>query len=135
MNAPIESVGLTKQGALDAPKDPRGVGWYERSARFGSKGVSVVDGHSGWIGNRPATFDSLGKVAIGDKIFILDGGGSAIVFVVRKVRIYGEHDDTTSVFISTDGASHLNLITCEGTWDEAKQSYAGRLVVFADKEQ
>ena len=42
--------------------------------------------------------------------------------------------DPNAVFISNDEKLHLNLITCEGIWSKAQQSYSKRLVVFADRE-
>jgi hypothetical protein len=41
--------------------------------------------------------------------------------------------DATAVFISNDGSSHLNLITCDGVWDKQAKQYSKRLVVFADR--
>jgi hypothetical protein len=53
--------------------------------------------------------------------------------VVREIQRYDPNADASSVFSSNDGKSHLNLITCEGIWDEVSQSYPQRLVIFTDK--
>jgi hypothetical protein len=70
----------------------------------------------------------------GDKLYIKDEKGVVTTFVVRMSRSYDPAADASDVFGSSDGQAHLNLITCEGTWDKAQKSYSDRLVVFADEE-
>jgi hypothetical protein len=53
-------------------------------------------------------------------------------FVVRANRRYSAGEEVPEVFSTDDGESHLNLITCEGDWDEISRTYSKRLVVFAD---
>jgi len=132
VDAAIEAVGLTADGAVGTPKGRFDVAWFDMSPRPGETGSSVIDGHYGWKDNLPAVFDDLSKLHPGDKLYVDDGSGSSTVFVVRKVVSYGENDAAASVFGTNDGKAHLNLITCEGIWNKARQSYSGRLVVFAD---
>jgi hypothetical protein len=54
--------------------------------------------------------------------------------VVRGMQTYDQNGNAGGVFSSSDGLAHLNLITCEGTWNAAEKSYSNRLVVFTDKE-
>jgi sortase (surface protein transpeptidase) len=72
---------------------------------------------------------------VGDTLTVLDDKGSTSTFVVRAVRSYDPTADATDVFTSNDGGAHLNIITCEGTWDQALLSYTKRLVVFTDAVQ
>jgi LPXTG-site transpeptidase (sortase) family protein len=134
VDAHLEEVSLTSDGALGVPKDPADAAWYKLGPRPGENGNSVIDGHFGWSNGVPAVFDSLYKLQKGDKIYILDKKGKTITFVVRELRNFGEHDDTKIVFASRDGKPHLNLISCKGDWSISKQSYSQRLVVFADLE-
>ncbi|MEK7641685.1 MAG: class F sortase, partial [Patescibacteria group bacterium] len=60
------------------------------------------------------------------------GDGRTVGFVVRDVRTFGKDESTSSVFTSSDGKAHLNLITCVGPWNAMQQSYPSRLVVFGD---
>lgn len=130
----FEYVGITDKGVLDVPKDPSHVAWFKDGPRPGEEGSAVIDGHFGWIDDVPAVFDNLRLLIKGDRISVYNEKGRDIVFIVRELKIYDEYDDASEVFTSRDGRSHLNLITCEGLWDELTQKYAGRLVVFADKE-
>lgn len=134
VDATVESVGLTAQGNLDTPKGPDGTGWYNQGPTPGEIGSAVIDGHFGWVGGIPAAFDNLNKLQAGDKLYVLGQKGATTTFVVRYLRTYGQNDIATAVFRSSDGKAHLNLITCEGTWNQSQQSYSNRIVAFADKE-
>lgn len=134
VDAVVEYVGLTPEGAMDTPRGPDNAGWYNLGPRPGEVGSSVVAGHSGWKNNIPAVFDNLHKMKIGDKIYIEDDRGMITNFVVREIRKFDPNADASDVFDSKDGKVHINLITCEGTWDKVSRSSSQRLVVFADKE-
>lgn len=134
IDAPIEYVGLTPDGAMGVPKGPSDAAWYELGPRPGEKGSAVIAGHSGWKNNIPAVFDNLYKLKKGDKIYVEDERGAVIVFVVRESKKYDPKANASDVFESTDGKAHLNLITCAGFWNKIWKSHSDRLVVFADKE-
>lgn len=135
VNAAIEQVGLTPGGAMDVPKSAANVGWYNQGPRPGKTGSAVIDGHYGWWkNNTPTVFNNLNKLHPGDKIYIEDDTGVTTTFVVTGSRNYDPTADASDVFSSGDGNAHLNLITCEGVWDNNQKSYANRLIVFTDKE-
>lgn len=131
----VESIGLTPQGAVDVPKGPINVAWFNRSVHPGDNGSAVITGHYGyWKNGKLGVFNNLSKLSKGDKIYIKDKQGVTITFVVRELKIYGPNDSVPAVFVAIDGKAHLNLITCLGVWNKATKSYPKRLVVFADKE-
>ena len=135
LDATIEHVGLAADGTMATPERPDGVAWYELGVRPGQIGSAVIDGHSGWKDGRAAAFDALYKLHAGDNIYVEDGMGTTVIFIVREIRSYEPTADASAVFISHAGGRHLNLITCEGVWDAETKSYSKRLVVFADWEQ
>jgi LPXTG-site transpeptidase (sortase) family protein len=130
VNTRIESVGLTKLGAMEAPKSPENVAWYNLGPVVGSIGSAVIAGHFGWKEGIPAVFDNLNKLQIGDRVYVKSVNQEVLTFVVQKTKIYDKDADTTEVFISNDKLSRLNLITCEGVWDKDSKVYSDRLVVF-----
>lgn len=132
-DAAIEYVGLTSDGAMDIPKGPVNVAWFNFGPRPGENGSAVIAGHYGWKNGIPAVFDNVHTLQKGDRIYIEDENGATITFVVRELRTFMETDDASIVFISSDEGAHLNLVTCKGTWNKASKSYSERLVVFADK--
>ncbi|MEK7588915.1 MAG: class F sortase [Patescibacteria group bacterium] len=134
VNALVEHVGLTPLGAMDAPKGPMGVGWLDLGPRPGEEGNAVLNGHSGYKNNVPAVFDNLYKLRKGDLLYIEDDKGVTIRFVVREIRKYDPNADATNVFSSSDGLSHLNLITCTGSWNKKTKTHSERLIVFTDRE-
>lgn len=134
IDAEVEYVGLTILGAMDVPKGPAEVAWFKFGPRPGETGSAVIAGHSGWKDGIPAVFDDLNKLEIGDKIYVEDEKGGTINFIVREIRTYTPKQDATDVFGSTDGKSHLNLITCTGFWDSILRGHSDRLIVFTDRE-
>lgn len=130
----ITYAGITSDGAMDITKDPSVVAWYELGTRPGQSGSAVIAGHYGWMDGKAAIFNELHTLSAGNKIFIVDDGGLTTTFVVTRSQKYDPEADATDVFKSSDGKAHLNLVTCNGVWDNAKQSYSDRLVIFAEKE-
>lgn len=133
VDAQIEYVGTTTEGTMAAPIGPLPVGLYKFGAEPGQIGTAVIDGHSGWKGDQKAAFDNLHKLKVGDQVDVQDSTGNTVAFVVKETRLYNPNSDTKEIFTTSDGKSHLNLITCEGVWDVASKSYSERLVVFTDK--
>ncbi|MDP2103334.1 MAG: class F sortase [Candidatus Gracilibacteria bacterium] len=135
IDIPLEHVGITRQGAMDVPKSPTGAAWFNLGPRPGEEGSAVIAGHYGvWKNGKVGAFNNLSQLNKGDKLFIEDEKGKTITFVVREFRTYGQNEDASSVFGSSDGKAHLNLITCQGAWNKIKKSYPNRLIVFTDRE-
>ena len=134
VDAALDYVGITSQGELGVPTGPANAGWYDLGPRPGEKGNAVIDGHFGYKDHIPAVFDNLHALQKGDKLYVKDIRGITVTFLVRELRTYGPADYVPAVFRSSDGKAHLNLITCEGTWNQTQKSFSNRLVVFADKE-
>lgn len=134
VDAAVEYVGVTPQGAMGVPKGPANVAWFDPGPRPGEVGSAVIAGHYGWKDGVSAAFDNVYKLHKGDKLYIEDADGTSSSYVVRSVRLYGEYENASFVFNSNDGKAHLNLVTCEGVWNDARKSYSKRLVVFTDKE-
>jgi LPXTG-site transpeptidase (sortase) family protein len=135
VDAPLVDVGLTAGGAMDMTKSLVNVDWFNLRARPGNTGNAVIGGHfNGGRGGKISVFDNLHKLLPGDQIFIEDDQGLIIPFIVREIRNYDYNANAPEVFDSSDGKAHLNLVTCEGVWNEVTKNYSQRRVVFADKE-
>lgn len=133
VDAAVESVGLTSDGAMDIPKSPDGVAWLKLGTRPGEIGSAVIAGHYGiWKDGKETVFNNLKKLRADDKLFVEDDKGVTISFIVRESKSYDPSANASDVFSSNDGKSHLNLVTCE-SWDKTTESYSKRLVIFTDK--
>ena len=130
VDARIEPMGIQKDNAMETPKKPADTGWFKFGPRPGERGNSVIAGHRGWK-TEPAVFDDLNKVRLGDKIYVEDGEGKELVFVVRDMRVYGADESAPEVWSKSDTA-HLNLITCSGRWNNITKTSDERLVIFTD---
>ena len=131
VNAAFQYVGLTPDGAMGVPKGRSDVAWFNLGPRPGEQGSAVIAGHRGRPGAPPTVFDNLNQLHNGDLIYVQDSSGKTITFLVREHRIYDSNASAPEVFDSASGA-HLNLITCDGTWNKSAKSFTERLVVFAD---
>ncbi len=133
IDSAVDPVGVTPTGAMDIKKNPDGVVWFQQGPRPGDSGSAVMAGHYGWENGKGSVFNDLHTLQPGDKLYVEDDRHMIITFVVRESQRYDPDTDASDVFSSSDDTPHLNIVTCDGTWDHAKQSYSKRLVVFADK--
>ncbi|MEO8065235.1 MAG: sortase [Candidatus Doudnabacteria bacterium] len=131
VDAAIENVGETAGGAMDVPKRPEDVGWYDQGPKPGQEGSSVIAGHLDWTNGKAAVFYNLNKLVKGDMVQILTENGESVPFAVRETRFY-DFDAKVPEVYSSDSGAHLNLVTCAGVWDKSKKTYSKRFVVFAD---
>lgn len=135
VDSAVNPVGVNQDGALEVPKDPGTVGWYQSGPYPGDEGSAVIDGHFGrWADGEGSVFDNLYKLKRGDSLYVKDIKGTATNFVVSSIRVYDSQADASAVFKSDDGLAHLNLITCAGEWNDTTKSYPKRLVIFTDKQ-
>lgn len=133
VNSSTTHLGLTPKAEMATPAEPALAGWFKLGPRPGEIGSSVITGHYGYKDRISSVFDNLHKLQKGDKVYVEDEKGTTTTFVVRETRSYDKDANTSDVFGSSDGKAHLNLITCQGTWNEKQKSYNTRLVVFTDK--
>lgn len=131
VDATVKGVGITEDGAMEVPNNTIDLGWYKLGSSPGEVGNAVIAGHFNGINGEPGVFKDLSKLKPGDKIYVVNDRALTTTFMVRESRTFkpGFADE---VFSSKDTGIHLNLITCDGSWDEVKKSYTKRLVVFSD---
>lgn len=139
VDAGFQYNGLKPDGTMEVPSNIYDVGWFTGSVYPGEKGVAIITGHVAQIRRgimtKPGVFMKLSELSPGDKLYVLNNKGESVAFVVRELRTYDPTADATDVFNNPDGGAHLNLITCEGTWDQSLLSFSQRLVVFTDAAQ
>lgn len=134
VSAALEIVALTPNGEMDVPKNQNHVAWLKSGVLPGEIGTAVLTGHFGWKNGKPSVFDHLHKLSKGDSFQIRNDLGESTTFIVREIKQYSPNAVAPEVFSSNDGRAHLNLITCEGVWNDNLKSFTGRLVVFAERE-
>jgi LPXTG-site transpeptidase (sortase) family protein len=132
VDSAIEDAAITPDGRMDVPAGSVNVAWFALGPHPGQVGSAVIGGHFGIQNGVPFVFYNLDKLKIGDKIYIVDDTNATLAFQVRSIASFDRNADATAVFTSSDGLAHLNLITCEGVWNQVNGTYPRRLVVFTD---
>jgi sortase (surface protein transpeptidase) len=135
IEARVIGVGVTKEGALDAPKTAWEAGWYKDSATPGSPGAILIDGHVNDNRHTLGVFGRLKDIVDGDEIIIERGDGQQFRYkVVKKEQIpAGSVDMNRMLRPVTPGKPGINLITCGGSYDTRKGSFSDRILVFAEQ--
>jgi len=133
VDAKINPVGLTVDGDMAIEENAQELAWFKPGQKPGETGSAVIAGHYGWKDGVPSVFNDLNILKVGAVVSTYDAKGGVRNFAVTAIRMYNPDDDATQVFVSTDGKAHLNLITCQGSWNNTEQTYSERLVVFTDE--
>jgi len=132
IDAMVHPVGMNANGDMDIDDNPLQLAWYKLGPKPGEEGSAVIAGHYGWKNGIPSAFNDINKLVPGDEISSISEDGEVKTFIVSRTAIYAPDQDATNVFRSDDGKAHLNLITCQGSWNNTAQTYSERLVVFTD---
>lgn len=131
----VLSVNVTKNGALDTPRNVFDTAWYNKSSKPGEPGAMVVDGHiSSW--STHGVFYGLNKLKRDDKIIITRGDGAKFTYRVFKNEIkLAQAVDMASLLVSVDtNKPGLNLISCIGDIIPGTNEFNKRIVVYAAAE-
>lgn len=134
VDAKIEAVGNDENGRMDVPKDADEIAWYEPGFLPGKDGNAVLAGHYDKKDGSPAVFWKLNKLKEGDKIIVTDDKGEKRTFFVVKMAKYPYDNFPLGEVFGDSERPMLNLITCQGSWNEKSNTYAERLVVYAQQE-
>lgn len=130
VDAKVESVGQTKNGAMQTPNLPHEAAWYNLSAIPGGLGNAVIAGHLNQRGNKPDIFWDLKKLQAGDEVFVVDQADVTWKFRVERVVAYPYTEAPLEEIFPLQPGRRLNLITCTGEWNKTQHTYNQRLVVY-----
>jgi len=131
--APIEN-GAVQDGALLKPTGPLFVAWYDELGGIAPGSSPVLFGHYDYWDVGPAVFARLDELAAGDRIELFGADGTLYGYDVETARTVPANADATDLaaLLAPSSEQRLTLITERpGTWDEARQDYADRLVLTA----
>lgn len=132
VDAVVQLVGLTPQGAIGIPTNYTDVAWFTDSPRPGNAGNAIMVGHRDTRFFAPGVFRHLSKVKIGDDVYVDGLDGKTLHFRVVAQKTYAEDTDRLAEIVGETNRTRLNLITCEGIWNQLVRRYDKRLVVFTE---
>ena len=133
VDAAVEHVAYAPNSrAMDVPKKWENVAWFKPGYVPGMKGNSVIAGH---LDSRtgPAVFADLEKIEVNDIVSVIDTKGKKTDFRVIKKQTYFDADAPLLDIFGPTEEAHLNLITCEGEFNQDTDRYDRKLVVFTEK--
>jgi sortase A len=131
IDAAIEPVTKDARGRMALPSKYENLAWYAPGPRPGEEGNAVIAGHLTRRDLSPAVFSRLKELAPGDEIQVV-ASGTVRTFRVKTLRSFPYDAEPPPEVFGPAPGPRLNLITCEGVWDQAKRSFTERLVVFAE---
>ena len=129
-SAPIDPLGLNRDGTLAVPTDFARAGYYTGRPVPGATGPAIVVAH---VDSRsgPAVFKRLRDLEPGDEVVVTRSDRSEVVFVVDRVESHPKNRfPTRAVYDPTPGAT-LRLITCGGSFDRKAGHYRDNVIAFA----
>lgn len=135
-NVRVFGVGLTSEGAVDAPKNIYDAAWYNKSAKPGDGyGVVLIDAHNGGASNL-GIFAGLSKLAVGEKVVLERGDGEILSYtIVENKTVSLEEANKTGmkrIMQPYDpNKEGLGLITCAGVYVPKDGLYNERVLVRA----
>jgi LPXTG-site transpeptidase (sortase) family protein len=131
--AHVLDVGIAKSGNMAVPNSFTDAGWYRYGPTPGQAGNAVMAGHLDNGRGVKAVFYDLNKLKVDDTIYVVNSNGDTVVFKVTEVALYDYDNAPLDKIFGKSDESHLNLITCEGIWNQEKRVYDKRLIIFSKK--
>lgn len=134
VEARVLSMGVNKDGSMQAPISAYDAGWYTGSVRPGQLGAAVIVGHASGP-TREGLFAYLDTLKAGDKIEIERGDGTKLNYsVVKTETVPLSNVDMNKFLRPADGEREgLNLMTCAGSWVQSSKTRDQRVMVYTKR--
>lgn len=134
IRARVLPMGINPDNSMQAPVNIFDSGWYDRSAKPGEAGASVIDAHASGP-TRQGLFAYLDTLVQGDRVKVERGDGEVLEYEVIAVETTPlDSIDMEKVLRPYgDATEGLNLITCAGRWLQNQQTYDQRAIVYTKR--
>lgn len=132
VDAPIVPVGFRPDGLMDIPPTAQDVGWFAPGFLPGNPGNAVLAGHLDRASGEPAVFWRVRRLVPGDDVQLVRADGSVLRYRVMSSDTYPMDAAPLERIFGSATGSRLNLITCNGAWQEDLATYNRRLVVYTE---
>jgi LPXTG-site transpeptidase (sortase) family protein len=129
VEAPVRSVGLRTDGALEVPGASE-IGWYQYGAAPGYQGATVLAAHVSWNGDL-GVFHRLGDLDPGARVEITLEDGSQRTYEIIERTMYDKDALPRERIWRNTGDETLVLITCGGSFNPEITRYRQNIVVYA----
>jgi sortase (surface protein transpeptidase) len=124
-------LGRAKDGTIEVPQRFDIAGWYQEGPRPGQPGPAVIVGHVDSKADGPGVFFNLYRLKRGTALLVDRADGSTVTFRVTKVSRVPKTRFPTDLVYTPILQPALRLVTCGGSFDNAKGSYRDNVIVYA----
>ena len=135
-NARVMSVGVNSKGQMLTPRSIYDAAWYNKSAKPGTGGTAIFDGHSG-VGGSKGIFGRLGELTAGDEITIEMGNGAIYTYRVYDNFVVSLDDANKKMSMlqvsPVEGQESISIITCTGEYSLKQKTYLSRQFLRATR--
>ena len=135
VDAPVISVGLEDDGAMEIPDRVAEIGWYdpdELGVTPGSSGTAVLAGHVDSRTQGRGALYFLRDLRVGEIVELDLSDGTTQRWIITDVIRYPKDVLPFSELFVWSGPPRLALITCGGTFDRTARSYTDNIVAYAE---
>jgi hypothetical protein len=135
VDAPVVSVGLEDDGAMEIPDRVAEIGWYdpdELGVTPGSSGTAVLAGHVDSRTQGRGALYFLRDLRVGEIVELDLSDGTTQRWIITDVIQYPKDVLPFSELFVWSGPPRLALITCGGEFDRTARSYTDNIVVYAE---
>jgi hypothetical protein len=133
VDAPVDPVGVSRDGLMQLPDDVRRIGWYRFGPAPGQpEGTAVLAGHVDAWDQGLGALGRLRGVAPGQVVEVDDSAGAVTRWQVVTRRLVGKEALPLAALFARAGPPRLVLLTCGGPFDARLRSYRDNLVVVAE---
>ncbi|GAA3601360.1 hypothetical protein GCM10022199_00980 [Marihabitans asiaticum] len=128
---PVTPVGVSEQGAMEIPDDPRTAGWYRYGPGPGEAGATVLTAHVDSRERGPGPLAGLRTLDSGDELTVT-ADGQPHRYRVLEVYTAGKDELDLDAVFRRDGREALHVVTCGGAFDAATGHYEDNVVAVAE---
>ena len=133
VDAPVVTLGIDANGAMQSTSNAYDVAWYDFSTRPGGGGNAVFSGHVDYHSVGAAVFWNLRDLQPGDVIDVDLADGTVYSYAVSAKNCIPVDEAPIADIVGQTPSEVVTLITCCGTFNSSTRQYDSRLVVRGDR--
>ena len=129
----VRATGVTSDGQMELPDDPRTIGWYRFGALPGDdRGSAVLGGHVDSVRFGTGPLARLASVQDGARVTVTGADGQRIDYRVTSVERITKSALPVDRLFAPDVDHRLVLVTCGGRYLPEAGGYEDNIVVIAE---
>ena len=130
---PIQATGVTADGQMELPPDPREGGWYRFGALPGDlEGSALLGGHVDSLRYGTGPLARLAEVRAGARVTVTDADGQRLRYRVTSVERISKGALPVDRLFDPNGPHRLVIVTCGGRFLPDAGGYEDNIVVIAE---